>query len=474
MVMSEWEGTAWAGSEPVQTREDNPDSLAGLVARMSGFRTNPWRLPTIREALGVPAFQRSVTLIANTVGSITVQAFRNRGLLDETPRVIARPDPYRTPRDFYRDSGYCLASRGELVWWIAKRDFDGYPAALIVVPLNELQITANERNRLFPTYTWGALEGTRYSPANPTGAFVHVTYLQEPGELRGLGPLQLGRAAVSVAVEAQEWAANFYADGGNPSLLIQKAGQLSPQRRDPDTWEIVTDPDEPGYNEAELFRNQWMERAHNVPRVIDETVVDVKYLQPNEQGAQMLGARDRGDGEAARMCGIPGALLEYGVAGASLTYQNLADVWVNFVRGCLAPNYLEPIEQALTDLLPRSTVARFDTTGLQRADDRTRWDIYQIAVTVLGQEEAAEFARVNEGLAPGSPEVAAILPAPPAAIPASLPEVRTAATEIRCDRLAPKRRGGITKLETCNRLLSTTGSFVGRCPRCKAEHSVAA
>jgi hypothetical protein len=200
----------------------------------------------------------------------------------------------------------------------------------------------------------------------------------------------------------------------------------------------------------------------------------VKYLQPNEQGAQMLGARDRGDGEAARMFGIPGALLEYGVAGASLTYQNLADVWVNFVRGCLAPNYLEPIEQALTDLLPRSTVARFDTTGLQRADDRTRWDIYQIAVNVLGQEEAAEFARVNEGLAPGSPEVAAILPAPPAAIPASLPEVRTAAVEIRCDRLAPKRRGGITKLETCNRLLSTTGSFVGRCPRCKAEHSVAA
>jgi phage portal protein BeeE len=469
-MVSEWEGTAWAGSE-VQARHVE-DSLADFVFRATGFGSTPWRLPSIEDALGVPAFQRSVTLIANTIGSISIQGFRNRALLYETPRVIARPNPYQTPRDFYSQSGYQLATRGEVVWFIAKRDFDDYPSALIVVPANELLVEANERNRLFPTYTWGAEVGTRYSPANPKGKFVHVTYLMEPGALRGKGPLQMGKAAVSVAFEAQEWAANFYAEGGNPSLLIKHAGQLSPERRDPDTYEVVTDPTLTGYNEAELLRNQWMTKAHNVPRVIDQTIESVEYMNPNEQGAQMLSARDRGDGEAARMFGIPGALLEYGFAGASLTYQNLADVWVNFIRGCLAPNYLEPIEQALTDLLPRSTVARFDTSGLQRADDRTRWDIYQIAVSVLGQEEAAEFARVNEGLAPGNPEVAAILPAPPAAIPSSLPEVRTAA-EIRCERTVAKRRGGATRLETCNRLLSTTGSFVGQCPRCKGQYAAA-
>jgi phage portal protein BeeE len=471
-MVSEWDGTAWAGSEPVQARHVE-DSLADFVFRATGFGATPWRLPSIEDALGVPAFQRAVTLIANTIGSISIQGFRNRALLDETPRVIARPDPYRTPRDFYSQSGYQMATRGEVVWWIARRDFDGYPAALIVVPAQQLQVEENERNRLFPTYTWGTEVGTRYSPANPTGKFVHVTYLQEPGALRGKGPLQMGKAAVSVAVESQEWAANFYAEGGNPSLVIKHAGQLSPERRDPDTYEIVTDPAATGYNEAELLRNQWRSKYHNEARVIDQTIESVEYLQPNEQGAQMLGARDRGDGEAARMFGVPGALLEYGFAGASLTYQNLADVWVNFIRGCLAPNYLEPIEQALTDLLPRSTVARFDTSGLQRADDRTRWDIYQIAVQVLGQEEAAEFARVSEGLAPGNPEVAAILPAPPAAIPASLPEVRTAVAEIRCERTVAKRRGGATRLETCNRLLSTTGSFVGQCPRCKGQYAAA-
>jgi phage portal protein BeeE len=474
MVMSEWEGTAWAGSEPIQTREDNPDSLAGLVARMSGFRTNPWRLPTIEEAMGVPSILRSVSLISNTTASLTIQAFRNSDLIDRLPAVIARPHPYHTPGEFYGMSTFDLASAGECVWWIASRDFDGYASALVPVPLGELSITENERNRLFPVYEWGNEKGTRYSSANPRGEFVHVFWLPRAGRLRGKGPLQYAKAAASVAIEAQEAAANFYAEGGNPSLVIKHAGQLSPERRDPDTYEIVTDPDETGYNEAELLRNQWMGKPHNVPRVIDQTIESVEYMQPNEHGAQMLDTRDYSNGDAARMFGIPGALLEYGVAGASLTYQNIESVWTNFVRGCLSIGYLEKIEQALSDLLPRSTVARFLTEGLQRADEKSRWEIYQLAVAVLGIEEAGQMARVREGLVSGNPEVAAILPAPPAAIPASLPEVRTAVAEIRCTRQTPKRRGGITKLERCNRLLSTSGSFVGQCPRCKAEYEAVA
>jgi len=472
VTLSEWDGTAWEGSA-VETRSSPvPDSLHDLLHRTIGGSPGPWRLPSINDALGVPAFNRCVTLIANTVGSLTVEAFRNRALLDETPAVISRPDPFRTPREFYRDTGYNLATRGEFVWWIAKREGgqpDGSPISLIVVPLHELTVEPNTDNRLKPAYVWGEKRSTRYSPANPRGEFVHQTYLQEPGQLRGVGPLQMGKAAVSVAVEAQEWAANFYADGGNPSLLIKHASTLSPLKIDENG-----DADPDGMNEAERLRAQWMDRAHNVPRVIDQNIEDVKYMSPNEHGAQMLAARDRGDGEAARLFGMPGALLEYGFAGASLTYQNLADVWVNFVRGCLAPNYLEPIEQALSDLLPRRAVARFRVAGLQRADDRTRWEIYEIASRVLGQEEAAQLARVAEDLAPGNPEVAPILPAPPAAVPASLPETRSEPVEVRCDSLVAKRRGGVSRMETCNRLLSTTGVFVGMCPRCKREYPIAA
>ena len=117
------------------------------------------------------------------------------------------------------------------------------------------------------------------------------------------------------------------------------------------------------------------------------------------------------------MYGVPGSLVEFNAPGSSLTYQNIGEVFTLFVKTCLAPNYLEPQEQALSDLLPRSTVARFNVDAFYRPDMRTRWEVYEIATKVLGVEEAAQWAREREGLAPGDVEYKPVLFAPPAAVP---------------------------------------------------------
>jgi HK97 family phage portal protein len=433
--------------DPFTPAPDMDTQLAAL--RQWQMAARPWRVPSITEALGVPAIQRAVTLIANTAGSLAVQGFRNGALMEDPPRIVARPDPYATPRDFYRDSTYNMATRGEVVWWIASRDALEMPTALIVVPLSELSVEANTRNRLFPIYTWGLAKGTRYSAANPAGAFVHVTYLREPGTLRGVGPLQLAGAASSVSVEAQEWAANFYASGGYPSMLLKSELELSAA-------------------EAAVLKEAWIQTPPNMPKVLSGEGMEAKEFNANPQGAQMLEAREHQNGDAARMFGIPGRLMEYNTAGASLTYQNLTEVWNDFVRGCLAPNYLEPMEQALTDLLPRAQTARFYVEGLLRADVKTRYEVYTSGITsgVLSVEEAQRM----EGLIPGSVEVAPVPFAPPSAVPASLPYERSASGQIRCTGQHTKRIGGIPRLMTCNRLLAERGPFVGTCPRCKAVY----
>jgi HK97 family phage portal protein len=396
------------------------------------------RVPSVAEALGVPAIQRCVTLIANTVGSLTMQGYRNGALMTDTPRLIARPDPDLTPRDFYAQTAHNMASFGEAVLYIASRDADGIASALVNVPLGELAVEENTRDRRYPIYQWGKVQGTRFTAANPTGSFVHVMYLPEPFALRGRGPLQRAGAAISVAVEAQQWAANYYADGGNGGTIIKKQGYLS------------SDSDE-ALSEADALRNQWVGRPNNVPRIIDEGIESVTSVEVNPQGAQMLDARGYQNGDAARLFGIPGALLEYAQSGTSLTYQNIEQIWTNFLRGCLDPNYLEPIEQAISDLLPRSTASRFDRSGLLRADIKTRSDVYNtlIPLGVLTMEEA----RAAEGLSPGNAEYAAVLPSPPAAVaPAGSIPVALSAT--RCPR--------------CNRMLGKFGpTFEVVCPRCK-------
>lgn len=433
----------WAEVPDLETR------LAQVMRVQSAVR--PWRHASVSEALGVPAIQRAVTLISNSTGSLPVEAYRNGAVMDEPPQVIVRPDPFSTPRDFYRDTAYLLATEGEAVWWIASRDARGYATALIVVPAGELTIEANADDRMRPRYAWGREEGTRYSPATPEGRFVHITYLRQPGKLHGVGPLQLGAPAVSVSVEAQEWAANYYAEGGHASTVIKAALAL----------------DE---GEAAQLKAQWTDVPNNVPRVIDDAIDSVTETDVNPQGAQMLSARDHQNGEASRLFGVPGALLEYGAPGSSLTYQNLADVWVNFVRGSLTLNYLEPIEQALGDLLPRSLVARFATKGLQRADEKTRWEIYSTAVGVIGPDEAAQMAREREGLVPGDVELAPIPFAPPAAVPSSVPtQLRSVEEPKWCDGLFMLKG----RMVPCRKLLSTSGSFEGMCSRCKKLHVAA-
>lgn len=451
---------AWGAEFIAAQQLSLEENTEQLLTRLSGYTSNrAWTTPTVASAMGVPAIQRAVTLIASTTGMLSVQAFQKGALLKEPPQLVRRPNPHETPGAFYSGTAAAMAKYGEFVWWIASRDGQGRAQALVLVPLHELEVRDNNENRLFPIYRWGSVEGTRYSAANPTGKFVHVKYSgTDPFELRGRGPLQMCGAASSVAVEAQAWAANFYAEGGLPSVVIKHAGELSPEE------------DEDGYNEAERLRLQWVNRPNNTPRVIDQNIESVDYHQPGQQGAQMLDARQHNNGDAARMFGVPGTLLEFQAQGSSLTYQNLEGEFTKFVKTCLQPLYLEPIEQAMSDLLTRSTVARFNVKGFLRADVKTRYEVHKMAIESGIYD--ADYAQREEGIAPGDVEYAPVPYSPPAAIPPSVP--RQFSTEIRCDGTRTRVRNGVPQAERCDLLLSTTGAFVGQCRRCKKVYRTAA
>lgn len=399
-------------SPVVTLSQPEPDSLVGTLQRLTASyspSTRAWRLPSVTEALGVPSIHRCVALISSTTGMLSMQGYRNGRLMDAAPQLIARPDPYATAGEFYAGTAANMAKYGEFVWWIASRDSDGRPAALIVVPLNELKVEANKANRLFPTYTWGDHKGTRYSAANPAGAFVHVKYpLTEPFALRGKGPLQLNGAAVSVTVEAQTWAANFYAEGGYPSVNLHDPAELTA-------------------DEAEDLRTQWVKTPPNTPQVTSGSI-EVREVPINSQGAQMLDGRQHNNGDAARMFGVPGSLIEYQMPGASLTYQNLEGEFTKLVRTCLQPLYLEPIEQAMSDLLSRSTSARFNVDGFLRADTLTRFRVHKLAIDSGIYDQS--YAQRVEGIIPGDVEYAPVPPAPPASVPARLSTAE--GREVRC------------------------------------------
>ncbi len=375
----------------IQARSDFP-SWETQIAAFHRLPV-PWAVASPDEALSVPAIFRAVTLISNTVGMLNLEVYRNRQLLEEDiPKVVTRPNPLSTPRVFFRDTAFYMATRGEAWWWIARRDSDGIPLSLYPIPPWEITVESNPRNRLKPKVKW-------LSKTIDLDDLRHITYMPDHSGLRGEGPLQKCGAAVSVSVEAQEWAANFFS-GSVPSIIGTTDVDLSP-------------------TDANALDKQWAEKPSNLPRWLGNGV-KVEDFALDASKAQMVETRRFNDGQAAVMFGIPGSLLEYSMPGSSLTYQNVEGEYTKFVRTCLRPNYLEPIEQAMTDLLTRSTVARFNADELLKADIKTRFEVYQIAIDsgVYTPEDARRF----EGMTPGDVEIAPVPFAFPAAVPARIPE----------------------------------------------------
>jgi HK97 family phage portal protein len=440
-------------AEPFDFYPDLPTQIANIRRYDRMFRT-----ASIQDALGVPAIFGAVNLIANLVGSMSMKAMRNEVELppDDRPRVIVRPDPFTIPREFYRSTAYNLATRGEAWWWIARRDFDGNPISVLNINPAEVQVEENPNDLRYPRITWRDTD-------IKIDDIRQLVYSREPGSLRGVGPLQMCGAAISVAVEAQQWASNFFASG-NSALWVKTSIPLSGGDSEADAE---------GQAEVDRFLSQWMSKDSNTPRVTDDTIEDIKSLDINPQGAQMLESRAYQNVEVATMFNIDAELLNAAVTGSNLTYQNIGGRFDGLIRTCLRPNYLEVIEQTMSDLLPRSTVARFNTDFLTMADPKTRWEVYELASKVIGLEAATKMALEGEGLAPGDVENAPVPFSVPQAVPDAVQVLQRRSTELRCDGMRTFRRSGITKVGVCNALLSESGRFVGTCRKCKKVYEAA-
>lgn len=412
------------------------EQMAAIWARHQSRTV--YRTASVKDALGVPAIFSAVTLIANSVGSMSMEAYRRGSLLEQeaTPRLVQRPNPFTTPRVFWRNTAFNIATRGEAWWWIAVRDpIDGSPMSLYPIPPREIVLELNDSDRLRPRIRWGDRvmrnEDVR-----------HITFLEgEDG--RGVGPLQLCGAAVSVSVEAQEWAANFFA-GSIPSIIGTTDQDLNAE-------------------ELEQLDEQWMEKAPNMPRWL-HSGMKMTESPFDAQKAQLNDARQANVGDAARMFNMPGPLLEYQMSGSSLTYRNESGIWTDFLRRCLTPNYLEPIEQEISDLLSRSTIGRFNTKQLLRGSALERMEVHEKAIPlgIYGPEVAA----AEEGYAPGSVDYAPVPKAPPQAIPTRLPVDRDAPPPV----LTPFRTAVAFEEIRCPKCRRINGEAAGPvrvvCKRC--------
>lgn len=343
---------------------DSFTDYPGLTEQLLAVQglNNTWTSPpSVRQAMASPAVFRAVTMITNLVASLSLAAWRNGEKMATPPRLVQRPGAFGIPRLFHMDTAYSLATRGEYIWWVVDRDDDGMASAFLVLPPGQVNVTWDDRlEGLVRKYSWRGKD-------IPTDDIEHGFFCREPGGLRGFGPLQLCGAAMNVAVEADEWAARFFARGGTPATVLYSPVRLSKE-------------------DANRLLEQWLETTGNEARVWSGGGKPEQF-QVNPEQAQLLESRKHSAADVATAFGMDADLLNAAVSGSSLTYQNVGQRFDNFIRSTLAPNYLEPIEHGISERLTRTTVARYELAGLLRADVRTQADVFKTFVDA-GMDEA--------------------------------------------------------------------------------------
>ncbi|MBS5978049.1 MAG: phage portal protein [Actinomyces urogenitalis] len=330
---------------------------------------------TPRQALTLDSVYRCVSVIQTAAKQLSLDVWRRdaggRSIrLDDAPPVIARPDADTSTTDLIAETVASLALRGNAYWLIA-HERDGRPSGVRVLdpmactPVLELRTGAR-------TVQW---DGRTWAPED----LRHLRLVRVPGAAEGLGPIQACARALTGAADMSTYAADYLQASGVPTGLLTSDQDINAAQ-------------------AEEAKRRWM--TSNGPdqgiAVLGKGLTfHALSLKPSE--VQFLESRAFDVLAVGRMFGVPAHMLLASVNGSSMTYQNVTDASLDFVRWTVM-GYLREIEEALTAVLPRGTTARFNLDALLRADAATRMTTHEVAIRA-GVYDSAEARRI-EGLNP--------------------------------------------------------------------------
>jgi HK97 family phage portal protein len=200
-------------------------------------------------------------------------------------------------------------------------------------------------------------QGYSYTPDK----IKHLKLLEIPGSVTGLGPIQAAQADIHGAIEARDYMAYWFNEAGVPSGYLNTDQFLNEEQ-------------------VAAAKKAWNDTAgakNGVAVLGNSFKYTPVYLKPEE--LQFLQVQQFNITQVARMFGVPASLMLTAVEGSSMTYQNVAQEWLAFVRFSMM-SYLILIEDALSDFLPGNTRAKFNLEVILRADTTTRYAAHASAL----------------------------------------------------------------------------------------------
>jgi len=396
--MSIWQDLGWLftgrGPGAVQAADQPQTRLPEIVRGTSLFDdlvlgAGGLQVPTEQTALTVSAIYASVNLIAGAIAALPMHIYRRSpdGELDRLPNddlwwlLNEQMTPRWSAANGWEFMVQALLLHGDGFAKI-RRDRNGAIQAL--EPIHPSRVTVAVSN-----------DGLRLvyvvepDPAIPSSAragrevidqddMLHIAGFGFDGR-RGLSPLRYAlRMTGSVALATQDYSARFFSNSARPDFALRTDQALPPEK-------------------VQLLREQIDERhrgqanAHR-PMVLTNGL-DVKTITLPAEDMQLIETRQFQIEEIARIYGIPPFMIGHNEKTTSWG-SGVEAMGIGFVRYALR-QHLNKFQNEINRKLFRtaSRVAEFDTTELERADTKSLFEAFRIA---LGRAGEPGFMTVEE------------------------------------------------------------------------------
>lgn len=373
-VFNPW--TTTGDGTPVTIINPTIDATTGYVSTPAVRSLVPLNQDS---ALSIGAVYRAVQIISTSVCQMQMQVWRGTELLD-TPSFIKRPDFNMNVNHFIEMTVSSLALNGNAYWRITRNQSGGItnievlPPTLVTVEVDDK--TGKKRYSYDSKY---------YSPKE----MQHLQLMRVPGYVYGLGPIQRVRGELELALDLREYTGHWFSKSGVPTGILKTDQPLSEE------W-------------AESYKQRWQKVMEGVEKtaVLGNGLTYIStYLNPKD--ALFVDVINSNLQAVARMFGIPASLMSLPLEGNSMTYSNTRDENNQFLKYSLSV-YMQEIENAFTELVPRGQEVKFDTTGLLRMNEADRFANYAIAIQNgwMSREEV----RKKEGLQGPPPPMPVMAP----------------------------------------------------------------
>ena len=331
----------------------NLSQYAAMLSESYGLGYSPVPV-TVQRALTHAASSACIDALASSVSQTPIDVVRQSGRsrlpVSPAPMLIERPSAWVEQDVWKYQVVESMLTDGNGFGLVMGLDVFGRPKGIELLDAG----TVGDR-RVVDGVPTVLLNGERHQ-LFPYGDVWHV-----PGKFTRAGspfadsPVSRASATIGAAIAAREFGARFFGDGGHPGGLITSDQTLTP-------------------DQAKDIKRAFLNAVNgNREPMVMGSGLNYQPLMVDPNDSQFIDLMRFAIEEACRFWRVPPSMVYAATSGQNVTYANVSQADLHYLKHSLEWLFVR-LERALSKLIPRPQLVRFNRNAFLRADASTRGD----------------------------------------------------------------------------------------------------